>query len=186
VNIALDLDGTLFYNTAAQDIAKKHGYEVTDYYLELLPGDVKQEIMAFYSDTKKMENLKPMCSKGFLRKIKNDGHNVGIVTARGIEGGMKEATKKMVAKSYDITPIAFTGGFNKLDYFIDNKTNIVIDDSPYTIGDAINIGIEHCVLVVNENTPYNTDSMLSQLIMLASLIGVSFHVCKTPEEYLYG
>lgn len=161
MKIAIDCDNVLFRNDIPEqvildmnlnaDLSKIYHWE-----LDELGEEGKRECHRRFSDPTHMCNLKPI--RGNKKKIKEwhkQGHSLICVSARDIK--IANPTIDMITRHYpEINHIKLMGDYDKTIGIRD--CDVVIDDSHYTIQDAIKIRkIKKIFFVSNKNTPYNRE-----------------------------
>jgi len=160
MRIAIDLDDTLFDNTIPFDVIRdlkldpelKNRYT---YHLKELGPIGHAECQNRFKMPKYMCTFKP--TYGSKKKIKqwaDQGIYMACVTAR--DEKVKWGTVQMVQKHFpQITNIVLLGTFDKTEHFKENNYDVVIDDRPETLFDALKVGVTKCFLIRNHNTPHN-------------------------------
>jgi len=79
---------------------------------------------------------------------------MACVTAR--DNKIKWGTVGMIKTHFpEITNIVLLGSFDKTAHFKENDYDVVIDDRPETIIDALNTGVKKAFYISNHNTPHN-------------------------------
>jgi len=160
MRIAIDLDDTLFDNTIPFDVIKDLNLDPAlrnqyTYHLKELGTEGHAECQKRFKMVEHMCAFKP--TYGSKKKIK-EWHSQKIymacVTAR--DEKVKWGTVQMVQKHFpQITSIVLLGTFDKTEHFKENNYDIVIDDRPETLFDALKVGVKKCFLIRNHNTPHN-------------------------------
>lgn len=164
MKIAIDLDNTLFENRVVEDVIDEYNLNEklkdTLYHWDLdeLGNDAQAECFERFRDPKYMCHLKPI--HGTKKKIKEwakAGHELICVTARDIGIGME--TADMLRKHYpEISNIVFVGSFDKTSTYAHHKFDVVIDDSPDNVKQAISFRkTKKVYFISNKHTQYNWD-----------------------------
>lgn len=91
-----------------------------------------------------------------MQKLKSRGYKIFIVTARpDIYFPAYEYTKQWLDNNHIPYDKIITGKLNKKQEMIDNKIDVVIDDSTKTIGYASELGIKSLMFTTVENSKAN-------------------------------
>jgi uncharacterized HAD superfamily protein len=157
MNIAIDLDNTLFHNNIVEDVISELKMDITSYKwdLEELGKEGKDECYKRFKNPSFMCNLKAI--KGCKEKIEewSKNHTLFCITSR--HKSLMENTLKMIRSCYpSIENIVIVGGFNKLNSFISQNIDVVIDDSPHSVSDALKVDkIKQIYYISNSKTVYN-------------------------------
>lgn len=107
----------------------------------------------------KYEKARPFASE-VIKKLKDDGYKIYIITARwltnrkdSVGNKMRETVKNWLAENditYDELIFTKSDNENKFQEIIDNKIDLMIEDSPTNINELANITHVFCY-----NTDYN-------------------------------
>lgn len=161
MKIAIDLDNTLFTNTVVEDVIKEFNLKLKSHYhweLKELGKKGQAECMKRFKNPLYMCNLKSIRgNKTKIKKWAKAGHELVCVTARDM--GIADPSFEMIKKHYpEIKRAIFCGSYNKTHIYAKEKFDIVIDDSPNNIKEALQFRkIKKIFFITNKNTPYNWD-----------------------------
>ena len=144
MNIGIDLDDVV-YDTSAEvekEIEKANNPMLVEYKVQIMRGamnGVPEEIANFLTDTiiTYTENAKPIKNAiSTLKKLKEDGHTITIITARSdmmregvVDSTLKSMKKYGIDKGIMYDKIIFEGA-NKGDVCEKEKIDLFVDDSP--------------------------------------------------------
>jgi len=158
MNIAIDLDNTLFKNDVVDNICKKYKVEPPRLYdLTDLPKEVKDECFDAFNDIATMCSLKPFQEGlGIDKDLKDAGHNVYIVTARP-ENSRTETIKMIETYFSYFDGVYVVPNNDKRDVYKNLDIDIVIDDHIDYINQAKEVGVGYRILVSTDDTVYNHD-----------------------------
>lgn len=154
MNIAIDIDETAFKGTVIPAVAMLYN-EMLPYEFDLSDWCDEAQELAF----KLFKNRDIMCDLipnsdvlDYVNTMQKAGHTVYMITAR--PECQQEATQAMVDLYFDNVEVTACGGYDKKDVYEMYDIDIVIDDNPKHIQEAIGIGAKG-VLYSNEGTPWN-------------------------------
>lgn len=155
MRIGIDVDGVLtdvqdyVFETGAK-YAYEHGYNMTDWkkeeyntkdmfrWSEEIDDDFWISILDDYSKSEKPR----ICAPEVVRKLKELGHSIYIITARYsmTEEDKKEGTQennlKVWLEEHDIPYDKLIFAQRKKKAIIENEIDVMIEDSPYNIADV--------------------------------------------------
>jgi len=168
MNIAFDIDDTLFNNHLIFDVMHRHKLDplkvLRNFHIKNLEisKDIKNEIYQEFK-SKRMYKLKPNDNAQFvIEKLLEHGHNIYLITARDKE--MKDQTYEMVKKYFPgikkenlfYCPKGKLGKLKdlKIDFFVEDNIEAVINLTK-------ELDITYFVLQ-NDNTPHNWDIVNSK------------------------
>jgi uncharacterized HAD superfamily protein len=160
--IGLDLDNTLAEASIITLAAKEVGleeysdYTPRDWTSSTFPVILRDRINEMYISNKYMcDNLKIIKgSKELIKKLKNKGHKLIIITARYYK--LEKKTRSFIKKNFpEIDEIYFVDPYEtKKGLFKKFKLDFWIDDAPHEIMNSILLGIKS-FMISNETTKYN-------------------------------
>lgn len=157
LNIAIDLDNTLFANNIVNDTCDGLGIpRPYDYMLSDVPEYVRNAIFSKFKDVSLMTSLKPYYG---VRDILSHWHAIGlhdlhVVTSR--DKLLSIETQSMVYRAYPmIERVHLVTGYDKRGVFKTIRCSMVIDDNSDIIEQALELGIPNIVMISNEDTLYN-------------------------------
>lgn len=163
-NIAFDMDDTLVYTGVVKEANKKFKNKFKkftdttkrDWKFSNFPEELRQEIFKLFNIPEFMcGKAKPIDgAKRLIKKLKQDGHNLIIITARVSK--IRKATRLLVKEMFpEISKVIFVGiDSSKKDMMLKHKIDFWIDDAPHEVINASYLGIPS-FLIQNDYTPYN-------------------------------
>lgn len=156
---AIDLDNTLFYNDIVKNVCSKNNilHDNSHFDLSDLPPKVQKECFKSFNDPKLMCDLKPIPNVSTVLWYWNlNFYNMNYYCVSARSHHLYESTKEMVKTHYPmIKDLILVESFDKTAVYKQLNPNVVIDDNPEHIKQALNIGIKHNYLISNSDTPYN-------------------------------
>lgn len=168
MNIAIDLDNTMVDLRAVEDVSIEMGlkYRMSDvmsWGYKDFPSNFVKKIYQKFSDPSYMCNLEPFDGvNDKLKEWKFQGHELTCITCRNPL--IRKATENFVAKLFpEIDFTNFINGISglpgslnesKISHLILMSADVLIDDGPHYIIDALNHNIR-CFMISNNDTKYN-------------------------------
>lgn len=166
MRIGIDVDGVLtdvqdYVFEAGAKYAYEHGYNMTNWkkdeyntkdmfrWSEEIDDDFWISILDDYSKSEKPK----ICAPEVVRKLKEMGHSIYIITARYsmTEEDKKEGTQennlKVWLEKHDIPYDKLIFAQRKKKAIIENEIDVMIEDSPYNIADVE----DHTKIIVFDN-----------------------------------
>jgi uncharacterized HAD superfamily protein len=160
VKIAIDIDDTLFRNDVIPTVIDEFGYDPKlkieyDFHMLSLPEDVRLECQRRFKLGEYMHNLKPIDGcRDRVQEWADQNHTLFCVTARDPLHTL--GTNNMVKQYFPmIDYVILVGDFDKSRTYCKHEFDVVIDDSPDNVQQAIESGIEQVFFISNDKTPYN-------------------------------
>lgn len=173
MNIGIDVDGVLqniykFINEEGRRYCKQNSIEVQTnnnaYYIQDIFGWDKETTKDFWLKkqfvyAKEGEKI-PKASEN-IKKLKQDGHNIIIITSRSIVDKdlnkelydkMKMLVKEWLDRNEIIYDKIIFAGVDKSNHIVGNNINVMIEDSPKNLEQLSEITKMICV-----DWPYNKD-----------------------------
>lgn len=123
-----------------------------------------EKYLEFYA---KNEKARPFASE-IIKKLKNDGHEIYIITARYLTNrddilgeNMRNLVKNWLSENeiiYDKLVFSKAKHEKKINEIIENKIDIMIEDNPHNICELSNI-----IPIICYNTNYNKDCLNNKI-----------------------
>jgi uncharacterized HAD superfamily protein len=175
MKIALDLDGTLvnWINQPEKVAARKLGVKEPkrfDYFYKEVPIKLRTEIFSLFNDFEfmSMNNLTyDVFDKLTLKKWKESGHILTIITSRGKNKEIRDETERIVEEWFpEIDSLIITEhGKDKIEHFKSIKPDVWIDDHP----DIAHVADEMGIRVYLIDKQYNSDPYWANLKRVRSI-----------------
>jgi hypothetical protein len=161
MKIAIDCDNVLFKNDVVHDVIKENKINIKEWSWSLkeLGLVAQKECFDRFDMINYMCFLKPF--RGNLSTVKfwhTEGHKMYCVTSRAL--GLSLKTKEMIHRYYpEIIDVFVCDSYDKSEIYLREKFDVVIDDNPENIKQALKVRKTKGFLISNSKTPYNWNSM---------------------------
>lgn len=154
MKVALDVDDTLFKNTVIHDALVEFDFHGTySWDLHEIPPDILAIIKQRFAEPSYMCSLEPFDgTQQVITAMNNSGMELHAVTSR--LPSVHDETKTMISKVFPEIQSVFFGSDSKRTILMDNKFDMLIDDSPKYLEEVVDLDIKK-ILISNKYTPYN-------------------------------
>ena len=148
-----------------QEIKINYGVIKDRYYLKALFGWTDESKYNFFNlyYKKVLEDVKPLPgAQEYITKLKEEGNEITFISSRitSIEGCNPEEISTNTMNKYNIPyDKIIVGAYDKLQYCIDNKIEIFIDDSLEVLQELSNHGIRCYLMNSKVNSELDTEDI---------------------------